>query len=395
MNEQKTPVTLAINDPVAKAEISELILSLEGLRVSGLTPGDPGILICEPGPDPDADLAGIRKALASGAIREAFIASSEASPEMLIRAMRLGVKEFVRLPVDRAELAEALGRGRGRLRRGPDQGRADRGRIIAVAGAKPGIGATTLAVNLAHGLERLGAGPTAILDLRRPAGDVPMFLDLDYSFTWAELMEDVSRLDPTYLRSLMVGHDSGLQVLPGPNEDRSAPDMDPEALELLLAEMCGCFCSVVLDAGPDMDDAALARLAMADEVVLALALSLPCLSRAKRFLQSLAGLGPDAETKVRLAVCRQRKDSDIDIREAEEVLGRRTTWVVPDDYKNTLSAMNQGKPLAEVAAKSPAARAFQGMARDLAPSGRARPRASIFRFLGLGPKTSGRRAEAT
>src|SRR5690606_14323465 len=68
-------------------------------------------------------------------------------PDLILRAMRSGIHEFVLLPPDANEFATAVGR---LMRR--QQGEAQRGSVFAVYSGKGGLGNTTAAVNLAHAL---------------------------------------------------------------------------------------------------------------------------------------------------------------------------------------------------------------------------------------------------
>ena len=318
------------------------------------------------GVDPQADIAQAGLLLAEGKARQVILVGPVPSPEMLLSAMRAGIVEYLPEPFQPADLLAALGRIRERGGPAPVTPRKGQdGRIFLVLGAKGGIGTTTVAVNLADVLSRLDAGATALLDLAQPQGETPIFLDLEHAYTWADVAANISRLDSTFLESVMARHPSGLSVLAAPGFSLDS-SLDPSVLRQLLTLMRGMYAHIVIDAGTGHDDAALEALEQADEVLLVLDLSLPCLARAKRFLEAVRAAKPEVAAKVRLVANRKTSESDIGTTEAETILQTSISWSVLNDYKTALAAINQGKTLNETDPRSAIARGIAAMARDLA-----------------------------
>lgn len=308
------------------------------------------------------------------------LAGTAPAPELLLSAMRAGITEYLPEPVLEAELRAALERVQERRRpvmastppvpqaqaqaHAPGQG----GRIVLVLGAKGGIGTTTVAVNLADALTRQGSGRTALLDLAQPQGETPIFLDLEHTYTWADVAANIERLDATYLESIMARHHSGLAVLPAPDFSAEA-SLDPAVLRQILELLRRSYAQVVVDlgtgAGTGNGEAILEALDMADDVLLVLDLSLPCLARAKRFLEAVRATQPHLLPRLRLVANRKTSESDIGTAEAEGILQQPIAWAVVNDYQAALSAINQGKTLAEADPRSAMAKGLAAMARDL------------------------------
>ena len=248
-------------------------------------------------------------------------------------------------------------------------------------------------MNLALAANALSPGRVVLVDLRRGSGEVPLFLDLDSAYTWAEAAENIHRLDDTFLASVLTRHASGLMVLPGPGAEvpaRLAPGPEAEALARVLADLTRRFDLVVVDAGSGLDHTALTVLEKARDLVLVLPLSLPGLVRARRTLEALVLADPDLAARTRLAVNRHLPGADIEPEEAGEALGRPISWLLPEDSRAALAALNQGLPLAQAAAKSPLTKALARMARDLNPSAKSGAKGSAesegagrFSFFGL------------
>ncbi len=78
--------------------------------------------------------------------------SASKETDLILRAMRAGVKEFISRPIDEMELKNALLELKKRIKlKSPvmEHQQQRMGRVINVMGAKGGVGTTTLAVNLA------------------------------------------------------------------------------------------------------------------------------------------------------------------------------------------------------------------------------------------------------
>ena len=381
-----TPLTIYLktqSSEVRKA-VEELVPTLNGLALgNGHAPKSPSLLIHEVGKDAEASLDELAALIQNGTYDEVFLTATEPEADLLLKAMRMGVREFLPQPLDRADLARALARAR--LTTG-SPGEAGSGKVVTIAGAKGGIGVTTLAVNLAALCNQISPGKVALVDLREPLGEVPLFLDLEYEYTWAEAVANMQRLDQTFLTGIMSRHESGLWVLPAPGfaDDESA-ELAPEAVNRILDLLRATYPLVIVDAGSALDHAAVSAMECSDQVLLAMVLSLPCLANAKRILENFSALHPEMSKKTTLLVNRYMSKSEISVAEVEKIASRQVDWKVPNDYEVTLSAMNQGRTLMEVAPKSPVIKALDAIAVNLAGGGRVDAQAKggslIKRFL--------------
>jgi len=385
MNNRIIPITLAVSDPEQKKRFERMIAANTMVRLADEEAGEMGVLIYEPGQNVDEDLPYIIQALESGQAGDVYLAGNNADPDILIRAMRSGIREFIQYPVGEDDFRAAVMRTAMRMSLGEDEG--EKGRIFTVLGAKSGLGASTLAVSLACALNGREPGRTALLDLRRPFGETHYFLDLSFEYTWADLADDISRLDATYLRSVVAEHSSGLHVLPGPaNGDRP----DPHALSLIIEQLRHNYDFVVVDTAHPLDEDLPKEVEHADAILIAMQLSLPCLARTAGLMEAIRGQDPDGARRMKLVATRVARNSTIGVSEAADVLSREISWVIPEDADAALAAINQGTPLVTAYPKSPATKAILGLVADLAPGpGKAKkglslPFSSLFRKKGKG-----------
>lgn len=344
-------VRLDIKNQVVLQQLKEIISSLEGFRFQRMDDPDPGdLLIVEIEEDPVRGFRIIKSIQGSSAIKEVFLTSARMEPEILLQALREGVKEFFSQPIKREEVTSALLKFKERQETiHPREGRKKRGKLIHIIGSKGGVGTTTVAVNLATNLAELQGSPSvAVVDLNLLFGEIPLFLDIKSVFNWGEVARNISRLDSTYLMSILSKHPSGVHVLPSPNGLDGVNVATPEIIERLFTLMQDVFEFIVIDGGQSLDEVSLKILEASDIVLVVGILSLPCLTNLKRLLWTFKRLGYPREENVKIIISRYHKKSVISLKEAEETLNKRIFWLIPNDYSTTMAAINQGKTISVV-----------------------------------------------
>ncbi|MEI9474965.1 MAG: AAA family ATPase [Deltaproteobacteria bacterium] len=353
MNENVILIRLEINQSKVKEDLEEVISSMEEfeLQQSG-APSPCDVLILEIGEDPKKEFQLIHKIQDSGVVREIFLTSLHLEPNLLLQALRAGAKEFFSQPIKKDEIKEALLKFRERREKTKFDGdKKKKGKIIDVIGSKGGVGNTTIAVNLATSLIESGRSPlVALIDMNLLFGEIPIFLNIESGFNWGEVARNITRLDSTYLMSILFKHSSGVYVLPSPTGLDGVNVATPEIIALLLGVMRNVFDYIVIDGGQAIDDISLKILEMSETVLLVGILSLPCLTNLKRLLWIFQKLGYPQQDIIKIIINRhQEKKSVISLTEAEESINQKIYWFVPNDYPTTMSAINQGKTLSSVA----------------------------------------------
>ena len=117
-------------------------------------------------------------------------------PELLLRAMRAGVQEFLPKPVQPDALKTILERFLQAGEIGQAEGAT---KVIVVMGAKGGVGTSTIAVNLGVQLTHLTRKRVVLFDLARPLGHDALLLDLQPKFSIRDAVENLERLDSHFL----------------------------------------------------------------------------------------------------------------------------------------------------------------------------------------------------
>ena len=300
--------------------------------------------------------------------RELFMMSETPDSDLLMGLMRMGVKEFFQLPLNTVEFKAAIGRFKKRSAPGEEKLLKKDGQVISVVGSKGGVGTTTVAVNLAVSLAGSQKNMSvALFDMNTLFGEIPLFLDLAPKFHWGEITKNIERLDDMFLMNILSRHSSGVHLLPSPSylNGNNTPSMD--VIDRLLGLMRSMFDYVVVDAGQSMGDSNLRTIQHSDEVLLVSLLNMPCLSNTNRLMKSLTELGYVSKDQLKVIINRDLKKNDVTVKDAESGIGKEIFCVIPNDYRTTMAAINQGKPIQLVAPKSPIAKRFQEMTKMILP----------------------------
>jgi pilus assembly protein CpaE len=330
--------------------------------VVGQTNPDIGLVAIDA--DPDKGLELVARLSESSPNCAVLVVSSSHDGHLILRAMRAGAKEFLPQPVRIEDLLAALGRISDR-RFGPGENRPRGSQVIAVAGAIGGVGTTSLAVNLGCILAQNTKNSVALVDLDLCLGDADVFLDCIPDYTLVDVAQNATRLDFTLLKRSLTKHNSGLYLLPRPVQLEDMGLVSPEDLRRVIGLLKATFSHLVLDLSKGYTALDLVALEMATHVILVTQLDLPCLRNVVRLMTSFAEMDGMAD-KVKIVVNRVGLDTgQITLKKAEETIGKKIFWQLPNEYRTMIAARNNGVPLLEQAPKSPVFQAIGGLAAAL------------------------------
>lgn len=296
---------------------------------------------------------------------------------VMLDAMRMGVSEWVPEPVVLDDLETAIRR----VAR-PAVGSVA-GRAVAVLGGKGGVGCTTVAVNLAAALHRATGEPTLFVDLHMAHGDASVYLGVEPRFSVLDALENIHRLDQSYMKGLVTPTAAGIDLLAAANRPQHNA-IDTLRIRALIEFVTTTYPWVVLDCA--RTDGTLMEALDATTTVLVVAnqelATLRSASRLAATTRQRCG-----EQRVRLVINRFDPESDIGRKDVEKVMGGAIAHTLPSDYRASVTALNKGEPLT-MHNHSRLAQAFEDMARDIAGLG---PAARDGRSGGFFSRLGGRR----
>ena len=278
------------------------------------------------------EIAGIRRQYPHAGL---VIVSATLDPAALLDAMRIGVNEWIAEPLAYDALVAAIRRV---ARQAPA---APAAKMFALLGAKGGVGGTTVAVNLATAMTVVSKEPTLLIDLHPAYGDAAVFLGVDPRFTVADALENIDRLDETYLRSLIAPTPAGVDLLASGHRLPSIA-FDAARIRRLLDVASTMYRFIVLDC-PRTEPAVLEAIDAASQIVVVANQELPALRSATRLVSHLRQrCGTD---RVKVAITRFDPKADIGRSDIERVLGGAVNFQFPNDYRTSVGAILRGEPL--------------------------------------------------
>ena len=296
-------------------------------------------------------------------------AARDASPDLILRSLRVGARDFIRLPISEEDLATVFERTTQFSAETADTEH-KRGRAIAVFASKGGCGCSLIATNLAM----LQNSPTALVDLNLQSGDLELLLGVKPKFSLADVVENRDRLDDALLTSYLTQRSKNVSLLAAPLTAESAEDIEPRHIYEIMELLRQRFDNVIIDTPHSFDAVTISALDHADQILMVLTLEIHAIRSTRRALEIFDRLGYPRK-KIRLVVNRWSKSIELDQKQVEGFLGERVIGFVQSDYRAAVNSINLGQPLVESAPASPvtadlraiAAKLFEGNTDQVAP----------------------------
>jgi pilus assembly protein CpaE len=318
-------------------------------------------LVILPLQDVDAvQLAALDREIRRGRFMSVVGTAPRADTELILRAMRAGIQEFVIYPPEPQDLTAAVDR---LMRR--QQVEVRRGHVAAVYSSKGGLGNTSLAVNLAYGFAHNHPDArVSVADLVVAGGDVRVFLNLKPSYDLGDLVAKADRVDADLMYSLLTPCPGGVWALAASDKPELDDVADASAITMIVQQMQAHFAFTVLDCEHYMNERTLAAMDAADTILLVTQLTVPALRSTQRTLAICRRLGYP-ESKLCVIVNRYPSGEILTLADAADVLKCEIFWKLPNDYRASALALNKGVPVYDVDPRSKLAWSYQQLAAKL------------------------------
>jgi pilus assembly protein CpaE len=292
-----------------------------------------------------------------------IILCTQQSPEFLIHAMRVGVREVLPSPVTKEALEAAVGRAESKLGLRNAQRSAC---MLAFMPCKGGGGATFLAANLGYQLAAEGK-KVLLIDLNLQFGDAVMTIhDSKAASDIAEVARNLSRLDASFLHASTVQVTSNFSILAAPEDPAQSLQIKPEHLDAILNLAVSQYDFIIMDIGKNLDDLAIKALDRSHTIFLVVQTTLPFIRNAKRMMTVFRSLGYPPG-KIELVVNRYWKNGEISLDDLRASVGVNKMRVIPSGYKEVANAINQGVPLISISKSSLVLKALNEIVQSLLP----------------------------
>lgn len=289
--------------------------------------------------------------------------ASDYSTDIVIRAMRAGIREFLPKPLIKDNLLKSIDKFKNQIQGSNDE--ENNSKVITVFSNKGGVGRTSLAVNLALELANITKEKVALVDLNMHLGDVTTFLDIKPSFDISYLIKKVDSADEEFMLSTLEQYqNTGMYILADPPYMEEAKKIQPIEVQKMIDKLRTVFPYIVIDTSSAFDNITVTALDNSDLILLVSTINVPSVRNCQRCLDAFDRLGYEEE-KTKIIVNRYMENDDIKIEDVEKALDKNIYWRVPNNYYTIMSAINKGQPVSEINNDSNIAKCYRELATDI------------------------------
>ncbi len=279
----------------------------------------------------------LRRSVPRGAV--VALANSR-EPDEILKAMRLGVREYLVEPAGETAFNDAVLR---LLRQGSTSGQ-PRAVVLAVMGVKGGVGGSHLAVNLAWAFSQSLGQRVALADLDLSGGDLALLLDVEPMRDLTNVASEFTRLDAVLMDSLLTEVAPGLRLLAAPVDPVAAEGVTAQHVGRALDHLADAHSVVILDLSSHLSEVSLLAQDRADMIILVVEPTVVGLKSARRLLHLGERLGHNA-SKWCLVVNRDGAKGCVPRAEVQRALGKQALAFLPNDSQIIMESSNAGRPV--------------------------------------------------
>ncbi|MDJ0638192.1 MAG: AAA family ATPase [Paracoccaceae bacterium] len=364
-------VSLALSDKrrVKLSSENRSVASMNGTAVRMAAENDIVVFATDPGNR--EDLNAIRALHAERGENSIFLALTDRDIT-LARARALsdaGVDDVLPFPVTGEELGRQMEKWLQKVASSKTSGGHD-GSVIVVSQARGGIGATTVAVNLADQLQarkgRFRRGPAnsvAIVDLDLQFGAVGDFLDIEPQEGLMQLATGDVMPDQMWVEQSLADTPGGLSVLAAPADFMPLEAINAKQIESLIAALRATHDYVVVDMPRALVDWIEPVINSADEIQIVTDTTVPSIRATRRLMDFYMADNPGLQIEIVINHEKRPMMQAAHHKEAARVLEKKFEHWLPHDPKAARNAVDFGRPLSEVSPRSDLAKAIGLLAR--------------------------------
>jgi pilus assembly protein CpaE len=263
------------------------------------------------------------------------------------------------------------------------------GRIIAIVGAKGGVGASTVAHNIAWTMARDLTMDSVVIDLDMAFGTAGLDYNQDPMQGVANAIFQPDRPDTALMERLLAKCSDHLSLLAAPATLERVYDFGAEAFDAIFDTLRMTQQCIVLDVPHQWSAWTRHALITADDILVVAEPDLANLRNTKNLLSTLKTSRPnDRPPLYCLNQVGMPKRPEIDLKRFAKTVESEPIATIPFDCKLFGTAANNGQMIAEIAALSRTTRLFQELGRRLTGHVDIRPQrgsllAPIARLLGV------------
>lgn len=259
-------------------------------------------------------------------------------PQTLLEVMRSGVREFVSLPFQRQLVYDALARAKENLDRRPVRIETSE-LVFTFVPSKPGVGATTIATNVALAASRMPERKSLLMDCDLNSGMIRFMLQIENSYSILDAAERSFQMDEAIWPQLVTSL-GNLDVM---HSGRLNPDLrvEPSHLRHIMDFARRNYRALFLDLSGNLEKFSLEAMQESKRIFLVVTPEIPSLHLAREKINYLRSI--DLSERVSILLNRCQRKAVVTPTQVEELLGQRVVMTFANDYQGVHRAMTAGK----------------------------------------------------
>lgn len=238
--------------------------------------------------------------------------------------------------------------------------------IIGVLGSKGGVGATTLALNLAAAIARDFAAVT-IVDANLQQPDAAILVGRQPDFTVLELVERADDMTPEIVSACSTPVSTlvpGCRLVSPPTDGRGAIKTDLTAMAECLNKMRSCSPVWLIDLPRHLDRHLVTMMDICDVIVLVSEPTLTSINSAKRWSQVFEDL-EYPESKIVMTLNRVGGKVNLVEDELRKIAPYQDKHSVPNAYEMSERCVTRGEPIVASHPRAPLSVAVSKLAASI------------------------------
>ena len=270
-----------------------------------------------------------------------FVLNAEASPELILEALRAGANEYLYPPLADT-LRDALQKlSAVRSKGGPDTSGA-LGKIFGFLSVRGGCGATTFAVHVATEIARHMKQPMLLADCDFDAGLLRFLMKSKSTYSVRDALDNLRRMDSSLWKALVSSPADNLDVITAPEEVAAKRHPGREEMTHLMRFIRSTYPLSIVDFGRSVSPAALDSLPELEALYLITTPDFMSLESASRALQLLEQRG-FAGNRIKVLLNKVKARETPDREGIRKSLGRPCEAVFRNDHMSLYDAYSEGR----------------------------------------------------
>ncbi|NWG52299.1 MAG: AAA family ATPase [Hydrogenophilaceae bacterium] len=274
--------------------------------------------------------------------------------------MRRGVSEYLVPPIQPLSLIRTIAA----LYVSPDK--PFLGRLISVIGARGGVGASTIAHNIAWSISERQEAGASLVDLDLNFGTAALDFNQDPAQSIADALVAPDRADEVFLDRIMTRQTQRLNLFAAPGKLEREYELEPAAFETVIERIRRGGPFIVLDLPHQWSPWVKQTLLASDDVVIVATPDLASLRNTKNLVDLIKASRPyDSPPRVVVNMCGVPKRPEVPLKDFGEALGVPIAQSIMFEPALFGVAANNGQMLGESQPLSKPAQAIDELAAAL------------------------------